>query len=91
MASKACNKAETLMNCEALMVQSRKDSAIHSLLYVTRKLGEVEGLVSIQTDPDENLIKVQKDLLGLYDQLIETAGIQIMPESERSSIGGDSS
>jgi hypothetical protein len=90
MANKEYKYAAKVEDHEALMGQIQKDSAINTLLYVARKLGEVDGLISIQTDPDKDLIKVQNDFLVLYDQLIKTAGIQMMPEKEGGSIGGES-
>jgi len=34
----------------AMMIQHQKDASLPSLLYVTRKLGEVEGMISMQAD-----------------------------------------
>ena len=70
-------------------LQNQKDSELPSLLYVTRKLGEVEGLLSTQADADDNLVNVQKDFQRLYDTMVEKAGIEILPELGGNGIGGD--
>jgi len=73
------------------MIQHKKDSALPSLLYVTRKLGEVEGLISLQTDPDVDLVSVQKDLKRVYGKLVEEAGVELEPKGVEvyNSIGRD--
>jgi hypothetical protein len=91
MPQKKYKKPLTFNKFQALIVQSGKDSALHSLLYVARKLGEVETLISLESLPHENLIKVQKDLSQLYDQLFENTGIQKVAISEGAGIGGDPS
>jgi hypothetical protein len=73
----------------ALMLQHQKDATLPSLLYVTRKLGEVEGLISSQTHPDKALVDVHEDLKLLYDKLIEDAGIEMLSKSKGEGIGGD--
>ena len=57
---------------------------------MTRKLGEVEGMLSMQAEPDEALISVKKDLSRVYEKLVEGAGIELLSESESSGIGGES-
>ena len=70
-------------------LQNQKDSELPSLLYVTRKLGEVEGILSTQADADDNLVNVWKDFQRLYDKMVERAGIEISPELGGAGIGGD--
>jgi hypothetical protein len=74
---------------EAMLIQNERDSMLPSLLYVTRKLGEVEGTISMQENPSENLVNVQKDFQRLYDKLVEKAGVEQLPESDRGGIGRD--
>jgi hypothetical protein len=82
-------KLETLDEIQAKFIQSEKDSVLPSLLYVTRKLGEVEGAISMQADPDENLVNVQKDFQRLYDNMVERAGIEQLPEIPGTGIGSE--
>ena len=89
MTLKTSKKASTFDRTKALIIQSRKESAIHSLLFIARKLGEVEGLISIQNVPDEELNNVRKDFLVTNNILIETAGIKEIPEVKRTGIGGE--
>ncbi|NQT62614.1 MAG: hypothetical protein HQ556_06610, partial [Candidatus Marinimicrobia bacterium] len=42
------DKVKTHEENKAMMIQLRKDAALPSLLSVTRKLGEVEGMISMQ-------------------------------------------
>ncbi len=79
----------TPADAQAMMIQLQKDTTLPSLLYVTRKLGEVEGMISTQKDPDKALAGVQRDLKQLYDKLVEAAGIGLLPESDSSGIGGE--
>jgi len=72
---------------KAMMIQHEKDATLPSLLYVTRKLGEVEGVISTQKDPDKALTGVQRDLKQLYDKLVGEAGIELLQESKGG--GGD--
>jgi hypothetical protein len=82
-------KGMTPLEIETMMIQLQKDAMIPSLLYVTRKLGEVEGMISMQAYPGDDLINVQKDLNRVYDKLVEEAGIEQFPESKEAGIGGD--
>jgi len=82
-------KEMTQDEVKALMIQHQKDATLPSLLYVTRKLGEVEGLISMHKYPDTALVEVQKDFKCLYDKLVEDAGIELLPEPENEGIGGD--
>jgi|APSaa5957512622_1039677.scaffolds.fasta_scaffold16540_4 hypothetical protein len=83
-------KKMTPEELEAMMIQLQKDATLPSLLYVTRKLGEVEGMISQQTHPDETLVGVREDLNSLYGKIVEEAGIELLPESGRvGGIGGD--
>jgi len=75
---------------KALIVQGQKDSAIQSLLYVSKKLGEVEGMISCQTIPDEKLVKVQQDFSRIYQKLVKEAGIELHTEPTEVGIGRDS-
>jgi hypothetical protein len=70
-------------------LQNQKDAILPSLLYVTRKLGEVEGILSTQADADDKLVNVQKDFQRLYDKMVASAGIEILPVSVGNGIGGD--
>jgi hypothetical protein len=70
-------------------LQNQEDAELPSLLYVTRKLGELEGIISTQADADDNLVNVQKDFQQLYDKMVERAGIEILPELRGNGIGGD--
>lgn len=88
-ARSASDKTMTLDEVKAMMIQAEKEAALPSLLYVTRKLGEVEGMSSLQTDPGEDLINVQKDLKRVYDKLVEEAGIEQLTESDGMGIGKD--
>jgi len=72
-----------------MMIQLRKDAALPSLLSVTRKLGEVEGMISMQPDSDEALVNVQSDFKRLYDKLVADAGIELSHEPLEIGIGGD--
>jgi len=89
MTKKQDENVETPKEIAALMIQGQKDSILPSLLYVTRKLGEVEGIISTQTDPDEDLVKVKEDFNSVYEKLVETAGIEQLPEIAGPGIGGD--
>jgi len=89
MTKKQDEKMETLEEIQAKIIQAEKDSILPSLLYVARKLGEVEGTISMQTDPDEDLVNVQKDFQGLYDNMVEGAGIEQLPEIPGTGIGGE--
>ncbi len=77
-AQKSVSKDEV----EALMIKHRKESSLPSLLYVARKLGEVEGMISIQKNPSKDLLNIQKDFKRVYDKLIDEAGIVLAPERE---------
>jgi len=74
---------------KAMVIQNQKDATLPSLLYVTRKLGEVEGWISMQKDPHKTLVDVQGDLRQLYNKLVEEAGIEQLSESKGEGIGGD--
>ena len=74
---------------KAMMIQHEKDATLPSLLYVTRKLGEVEGVISTQKDPDKALAGVQRDLEQLYDKLVGEAGIELLQESKGGGVGQD--
>ncbi len=89
---KKTKKKITATEAIATMDQLQKDATIPSLLFVTRKLGEVEGVISVQVDPDGALVDVQKDFKLLYDKLVEDAGIEPEQESEHvfECIGRDS-
>lgn len=69
--------------------QSMNESSLHSLLYVARKLGEVDGIISNQASAGEALRAVQRDLNQLYDILIKDLGIKHRVESSGEGIGGD--
>jgi len=73
-------KLMTLKEVKAMMIQLNKDAALPSLLYVTRKLGEVEGMISMQEDPDKALVAIQGDLKRLHSKLVDDAGIELIPE-----------
>ena len=75
---------------ESVLKQFQKDTALHSLLQVARKLGEVEGMISTQDDPIKALTDVQRDLNCLYNKLIKEAGVELPTESGSGGIGGDS-
>jgi hypothetical protein len=72
-----------------MLKQLSKDSSFQSLLYVTRKLGEIEGMISMQTEPASTLIHVQNDLQRVYDKLAKEAGIEQLPYLGGEGIGGD--
>ncbi|NQT61663.1 MAG: hypothetical protein HQ556_01785 [Candidatus Marinimicrobia bacterium] len=76
---------------QVTMSQLEKDAKLSSLLYVTRKLGEVEGMISAQDVPDKALVTIQKDLKQVYNKLVEDADIELLPETQREGIGGDES
>ncbi len=78
---------KTLEEIQVKIIQSQKDSILPSLLYVTRKLGELEGTISMQPHPDENLVKVQMDFQRLYHNMVERAGIEQLPGAENNGIG----
>jgi len=88
-AQKPPGKVMTPEEVKAMMIQLQKNAALPSLLYVTRKLGEVEGIVKMQADPDMALVHIQDDLRQLYDKLVEDAGIELVQESFHCGIGGD--
>jgi len=85
------DEKDTLDEVKAMMIQDEKDAALTSLLYVSRKLGEVEGVISIQEDPDKAQVDVQEDLKHLYNKLVEKAGVEQVTEPKRvgDCIGGD--
>jgi hypothetical protein len=83
-------KTMTPEEVQAMMIQAEKEAILPSLLYVTRKLGEVEAWISMQQDPGKTLVDVQGDLRQLYNKLVEEAGIEQVPESTGEEIGGDS-
>jgi len=62
MAQRSPEKAITPDEAQKMFIQHQKDAALQSLLYVTRKLGEVEGLISVQKPPDKALVRVQEEL-----------------------------
>ena len=64
-----------------MMIQQQKEAALPSLLYVSRKLGEVEGILSVQSEPETALLGIQGDLKRLYDKLVEDVGIELRLES----------
>ena len=70
-------------------LQNQEDAELPSLLYVTRKLGELEGIISTQQDANDNLVNVQKDFQRLYDTMVEKTGIEILPKLAGNVIGGD--
>jgi hypothetical protein len=86
---KLSEKAMTPEEIRTMMVQLQKDATLPSLLCVTRKLGEVEGMISMQEDPSEELVNIQKDFKQVYDKLSVEAGIEPLSESEGKGIGGD--
>ncbi len=86
---KTNEKKMTSDEARAMILQYQKDAALPSLLYVSRKLGEIEGMISMQTNPDKALVGVQKDFKQVYDKLSEEAGIEPLSESEGKGIGGD--
>jgi len=90
MTMKSKEKVATPEEFKDLFIQGQKDAILPSLLYVTRKLGAIEGTLSMQVDPDENLVNVQKDFQRLYDNMVERAGIELSPEIAGTGIGGDS-
>jgi len=85
--TKAPYKEMTPEEIQAMMIQLQKDATLPSLLYVTRKLGEVERVISTQKDPDKALAGLQRDLKQLYDKLVGEAGIELLQESKGG--GGD--
>jgi hypothetical protein len=85
--TKQVEKVETLEEIQVKIIQDQKDSILPSLLYVTRKLGELEGTISMQPNPDENLVNVQMDFQRLYDNMVERAGIEQLPETDNLGIG----
>jgi len=56
MIKKTNKKKMTADEAIAIINQLQKDSTLLSLLYVTRKLGEVEGMISMQVDPGEAFV-----------------------------------
>ncbi len=74
---------------KAMMIQHEREAALPSLLFVARKLGEVEGILSLQSQPDTALLDVQVDLKRLYVKLVEDAGVEQSVESSMFGIGGD--
>jgi len=83
------DKVMTFEEIKAMMLQQQKDATLPSLLYVSRKLGEVEGVISTQVDPDKALVGIQEDLNDVYDKLVEEAGIEQEPEGLRTGMGGE--
>lgn len=83
------DKNEHMYESKALYLQWQKDAMLPSLLYVAKKLGEVEGIISTQASPDENLAKVQNDFKHLYDNMVEQAGLELIQESDATGIGGE--
>jgi len=84
--SKQPENVVTPEDVKAMMIQHQKDSTLPSLLYVTRKLDEVEGVISTQVDPDKALVAIQGDLKQLYDKLVDDAGVE--PQLESKQVGG---
>ena len=89
MAQSTSEKVLTPEEVKAMYIQHRKDSILPSLLHIARKLGEVEGMISMQSDPDENLLLIEKDFNRVYDKLLDEAGIDQPPDSENMGIGSD--
>jgi len=89
-AKQSPEKSITLESAEKMMIQLHKEANLHSLLYVARKLGEVEGMICTQKSPDKALVAIQEDLKQLHNKLVEDAGIELIPELGGESIGGDS-
>lgn len=89
MPKQKCVSSSILSSAKDLNIQSQKDAAIQSLLFVTRKLGEIEGIISTQEGSNEDLLKIQNDFLALYDKLAKTIGVQELRSSSRSGIGGE--
>jgi hypothetical protein len=71
------------------LIQHQKDALLPSLLFVTRKLGEVEGILSVQSEPETALIGIQGDLKRLYDKLVDDVGIELSHEPLERGIGKD--
>ena len=90
--SKTPRTNDEAMNQEeiaAMMIQLQNESVLPSLINVTRKLGEVEGMISMQSDPSEDLLNAQQDFKRVYDKLLDEAGVELPQESENMGIGSD--
>lgn len=74
-----------------MMNQHLRIEALISLLSVSRKLGELEGIISMVNEPENTLVKVQEDLKRVYENLSKYAGINKESDAGKPTIGGDSS
>ena len=81
--------SERLDEIRNILAQNDKDSALPTLLFVSRKLGELDVLTSQRTDSDDTLINIQKDFHNLYEKLQKRAGIDMCSSSTNMNIGGD--
>ncbi len=72
-----------------MMLQSELDSLLPTLLYVARKLGELEGIMSNQREKADDLTNIHNDFNRLFNTLVMKAGIDFKNELETKGIGGD--
>jgi len=81
--------SERLNEIRNISAQNDRDSALPTLLFVSRKLGELDVLISQKTDSDDTLINIQKDFHNLYEKLLKRAGVEMCSSSTNMNIGGD--
>ena len=86
MTKKQDERMETLEEFQAKIIQSEKDATLAALLYITRKLGELEGVISTQSAPDNRLVTAKDDLLRQYYRLIEKVGLRESMELQEQEL-----
>ncbi len=55
--------------------QAERDLNLTTLVYISRKLGELEGMSSTQAVPDPRIETAKADLFHLYERLIDKVGL----------------
>ena len=70
----------SVQDVESMLKKHYKDSAIHNVLTVSRMLGEMEGVISCQDMPKEELLEAHMNLQQVYGRLLAKAEIVELPE-----------
>lgn len=56
-------------------LQAERDLNLTTLVYISRKLGALEGVSSTQAVPDPRITTAKVDLFQLYERLIDMVGL----------------
>ena len=75
MPKKQDGNMEKLQEREAKIIQLERDTDLTALLFITRELGKLEGILSNQDVTDSRLERVKDDLSQTYDRLIDKVGL----------------